>query len=130
MRIDVIETGLRCQHPFGDGLHVITLGDQPAEVIQMMLSQCGVADQLLKEYQLLRQLQQLSGSDKATSKCGVYPGRPPVGMKECYVIAKTTVKPEDEVEAVFTLLLVEAGHEKLAKTVAKQMCIALKNLSR
>jgi hypothetical protein len=127
MRIDVIDSGICCQHPFGDGLHVVTLNDQPAEVVQIILSQAGVAEQLLKEYRLLRQL---AGSDKAASKCAVYLGRPPVGMKECYVIAKTTVKPEDEVEAVITLILVEEGHEKLAKTVAEQMCIALKNFSQ
>jgi hypothetical protein len=115
---------LDCQHPFGDGIHVVVLAD--ADIIETIFTRMGINDQIKGEYLLLRKLSEESG--KAACKCGAYQGTAPPSMVSCYAIVRMIVKPGDDFEFNVMLLLVENGYRKLGQMVAEQMQIALKNL--
>jgi hypothetical protein len=114
---------LECQHPFGDGIHVLVL--ENPDIIHTIFVKMGINDQLFQEYEALKQL---AGHDKAASKCGVYIGNPPPTMVSCIAVVKMVVKPENEYESQVILLLVEEGYQPLAMQVAEQMRIALHKL--
>jgi hypothetical protein len=49
-------------------------------------------------------------------------------MGGCYAIVRMVVKPEDEFESNVIALLVEKGHEKLARQVVDLMRIDMQKL--
>jgi hypothetical protein len=113
-----------CEHPFGDGIHVLVLRDP--DIIQTIFIKMGINSQMKAEYLLLRRMSNESG--KAACKCGAYPGKIPEGMAKCYAVVRMLVKPGDEFDFNVTVLLIEEGYEELGQRVAEQMRIALKNL--
>jgi hypothetical protein len=115
---------VECQHPFGDGIHVLILTEP--EVIQALFYKMEIHRQIKQEYLGLKALADSSG--KAASKCGVYIGKAPLEMGGCYAVVRMVVKPEDEFESNVIALLVEKGHEKLARQVVDLMRIDMQKL--
>ena len=122
MNIELIETHLNCQHPFGDGIHMIV--PQDPDLINVILAQMKVMDQVLQEH---KALVSLAGSNKAAIKCGVYVGKPPAGMSECYAVVHMVAKPgEKEFAPRVVFLFIEDGYEEFGKKVAEQLAVVLK----
>jgi hypothetical protein len=108
MKFEVSVHEIECQHPFGEGIHVLI--PPQAEMIPCMVQSLGLLPKLKEDCD---HLENLLTPGKAARKITVYKGeRPQRADRNIFVILNLTVKEDsNELEAIF--VMVEDGYEKL-----------------
>jgi hypothetical protein len=111
---------VRCQHPFGEGIHVLIPPMDDGGLISItLLESLRVAKAVHTDY--LR-LKTLVTPEHGAVTCRLYQGtspRPEIGT--CYAVVTLRVNPDETVDYTVVILLVDPGWEEEGKSVAEIM---------
>lgn len=107
---------LQCEHPFGEGIHVMVPPPEP-ELMVVLLHSLKIDKEFAKDYVNLKTLVTPTQSALA---CRLYQGvSPKPELGPCYAIISTKIMPDFLVYQTVVILLIEKGWEKEGKMVAE-----------
>lgn len=114
---------LNCEHPFGDGIHVMVPPD--GSILLAMLYAIGVAEEVRAD---ARSLKKLVTEGKAATSCKVYEGESPNpnGGTTVHAVVSVLVKQEEPSSFLAVFLMIEDGYEKLGAQVIQLLKTAMR----
>lgn len=109
---------VECQHPFGDGIHVLVPPNR--EIFWILMHSSGLADQLHADANTLRAL--VKDSSKAASKVAIYQTLIPSDSgDEQYVVVNILVTPDDQYKYRGLFIMIEEHKLTEGHMVLKMM---------
>lgn len=119
--MDIESFALNCQHPFGNGIHMVV----PRNRAVLLLILEGV-DLLVPFHTDYSNLKKKVTHNKAAAFCVKYQGTPPnQDMGDCYVIISLIINPDFEVEQKSVVLLIEPDSLIMGRAVAETMYLTM-----
>ena len=126
MEIDV--TPMTCQHPFGDGIHVL-VPPPDSDVAIAVLGSLGIAKQLYRDCKNLRKLV----TDQEITASYLYTGKMPNDNPgTCYAVLGIRMFPDPELGANYmaVILLIDPDWEEEGRKVAELLCISVRKFAK
>jgi hypothetical protein len=118
-----------CEHPFGDGIHVIKCQGTLAAAMMEALE---VRRDVGEGYQKLAGM--LDDRHERATMCSVLQGEPPEGMSKAWMVIRMVLTADasqehgHSVDVKALTIMAEEGYEELALTAARGFKLAFKSL--